>query len=124
MIEIKTNLGTTEIKCIGMGVILLAEAGSIVDELYSTFKERMGKNIADAFANTAMQQLANLKENRSIDGTPFEDKDEGECSKPEEKREPGEAGLSAAKCKLEAVMDAITALEKLKALIDKSKKED
>ena len=121
MIEIKTDMGTTDVTCIGLGFILLAEAGSIVDELYATFKERMGKRVADAFAEMTMQQLANLKEDRS---TLFEDKDEGECSKPEEKREPGDTDLSAAKRKLDATMDAITALEKLKALIDKSKKED
>lgn len=126
MIEIKTDMGTTDVTCIGLGFILLAEAGSIVDELYATFKERMGKRVADAFAEMTMQQLANLKENRSIDGTPFEDEDEdeGKCSKTEEKCEPGDTDLSAAKRKLDAAMDAITALEKLKALIDKSKKED
>lgn len=119
MIEIRTNFGEVNVKGTGTNIILLAEAASIVNALYDTFNERIGKRVADAFADLTMQNLANLKEGRS---TPFED--ESESSKPEEKCEPGEIDLSATKRKLDAASGAIEALEKLRAVIEESKKED
>lgn len=119
MIEIKNSLGESNVKCIGTDVILLAEAASIVNALYATFEKRMGKRVADAFADLTTQQLANLKEGHSA-----HIEAEGEGSKTEEKCEPSETDLSASKRKLGAVLDAIEALERLKAIIDKSEKED
>lgn len=126
MINISINEGNVQTKISGSGVVILAEMVTSVGALYDNLKELCEKPVADFYAFLAKDLLEKRVKGIDVESEPLEAAEKPKSEQhSEEKCEPGETDdLSAAKCKFGAAMDAITALEKLKTLIDKSKKEE
>jgi hypothetical protein len=54
----------------GIGLFLIGDAGVIVATLYDSFAKK-GKEIADRFANLAIEMLQNRKEGKEFMGEPL-----------------------------------------------------
>lgn len=83
MISITSDFGAINVEMSGYGLFLLGEAGVIVATLYDSFAKD-GKDVADRFANIAIETLQHRKEGKDLMGKPLKKDAEPETKTREE----------------------------------------